>query len=212
MSVWNYAAGVGCFAVGVSFTLASINVFGVENGPHAVVAIVDGGSILSSEVDRAAGAGICAAVRDAHDLWLESLEFLIARRLVENEASRTGRSSHELLIVEVAAKLTPVPEHLVVQLATMRAGGQSPTPDLLRSAREELEARELQRLRERYLTKLADKSTIRRSPSAHLNVSRVLGTCSADRTEPKGGDPDRPEKDLNIASLTISRLPRLAPE
>jgi hypothetical protein len=121
-----------------------------DKGPHAVAAIVDGRSIQTSEVDRAAGAGICAAVRDAHDLWLESLEFLIARRLVENEASRTGRSSHELLIVEVAAKLTPVPEHLVMQLATMHAGGQSPTPDLLRSAREELEARELQSLREHY--------------------------------------------------------------
>lgn len=211
MPAWTCAAGVGGFTLGVSITLAVMNLIdGVVNERQAVAATVNGRPILSSEVDQEAGTEICAAVQEARAHWLESREYLIARRLIEDEATQTGRSVQELLRVEVAENVTPIPESQVMELAVSRAGGRPPTPDLMESARHELEARELQRVRERYLSALAGKSTVERSGSVILDTPRVLAACGAGHTGPKDDAPAMPPVDRNLRSQTIYAVMLLA--
>ena len=73
-----------------------------------VVAEVNGGPILASELEQRAAGRLTSVRQEEYDIRRQALDELIAERLVAAEAARRGVSAEELLRLEVDSKTQPL--------------------------------------------------------------------------------------------------------
>lgn len=179
-----HVASVACgFVMGVAITAACTNLSAIRGPQQSVAAVVHERPILTSEVAQEAKGGLCRAIDAARTAWLESLEFVIARRLLQEEAVRTDQSVSALLAKEVAGKLTPVPDHQVLQAAVLRAATEPPPGWLIEQVRQELEVQALQSLRANYLATLEKRHGVSRSSDWSREADSALDLCKPGQVE-----------------------------
>ncbi len=108
-----------------------------------VVAEVDGAPILESELDEKASGRMARLRQEEYEIKKQTLDEIVAERLLDAEAAKRGVSREELLHREVEAKTPPVPlsalEGVYEQNKTRFAG--QPKTQALERIREVLERR-----------------------------------------------------------------------
>jgi hypothetical protein len=181
----------GVVVLGIAATLAGEFVLNDRDTTLDIAAEVAGYAIRWDQIDREAGEQLCTAIRRVQHLRLESREYLIARHLIQEEAFQTGRTNREIFRTEIAGRLVMVSEQDVVELATIRSRGRSPSPDLLQTAREDLETDQLLNRRDSYLAALAAKHIVSRRPVT-LADADVWNVCDPDDSAAGSKDVRRP--------------------
>jgi protein-disulfide isomerase len=85
------------------------SVFAAEPAPtEAVIATIDGETILSAEIDRLIGARVALLNEQIYQLRRQTIDGLIDQRLIAKEAARRGLTETQLLDVEVVKKTAAV--------------------------------------------------------------------------------------------------------
>jgi protein-disulfide isomerase len=127
-----------------------------------VVAEVNGGPILASELEQRAAGRLTRLRQEEYEVRRQALDELIAERLVAAEAARLGISAEELLRREVDGKTAPLPQAQVEAIyeQNKRRFGTAPRIEALVRIRDVLGERATAERRTSFEKELRDKARV----------------------------------------------------
>ncbi|HKZ32528.1 MAG TPA: SurA N-terminal domain-containing protein, partial [Vicinamibacteria bacterium] len=127
-----------------------------------VVAEVNGGPILASELDQRAAKRLLRVRQDEYEIRGQVLDELIAERLVAAEAQKRGVSAEQLLKQEVDAKTQlPAPPYVEqIYEQNKQRFGAAPRDEALARIREILGGRAISERRAAFEKELRGKATV----------------------------------------------------